>query len=70
MEKFWARINNDGKAARVDSGGPLTMLRHGAHYVYGVLSTKVCEDNQVVRLFTDVLFVYHVDWRRQLSNTG
>lgn len=52
-------------ADKGDSGGGITMLRDGTHYVYGVLSTKIPKDDQSVRLFTDVLNAGHLNWLRR-----
>lgn len=38
------------------------MLRNGTHYLYGVMSIKPHDDNQNIRLFTDVLSPAHRDW--------
>lgn len=51
-----------GKADKGDSGGGLTLLRDGTHYVYGVVSTKLTADDKHVRLFTNVLNDGHLAW--------
>lgn len=47
-----------------DSGGGLTMIRDGAHHVYGILSTRLTKDSlqSKVRLFTNVLNDVHIAW--------
>lgn len=54
-----------GKGDKGDSGGGLTMLRDGAHYVYGVLSTRLANEEQSIRLFTNILNVGHLEFIRK-----
>lgn len=55
-------------ADKGDSGGGLTMLRDGAHYVYAILSTKPLSENLTLRLFTNVLNSGHLIWLREHWN--
>lgn len=44
-----------------DSGGGLTIVRNGLHFVFGVVSTKIVQQSEF-SLFTDVANVEHHTW--------
>lgn len=44
-----------------DSGGGMTIVRNGQHFVFGVVSTKIVEERQF-SLFTDVANAEHHNW--------
>lgn len=53
--------DSGGKADKGDSGGGLTFVRDGTHYVYGLVSTKIGDDKKV-RLFTNLMDDSHWSW--------
>lgn len=60
--------DSGGKADKGDSGGGLTFVRDGTHYVYGLVSTKIGDDKKV-RLFTNLMDDSHWSWLlRELRN--
>lgn len=58
-------IVSGGKANKGDSGGGLTVVRDGAHHVYGIVSTKLLLDDRKMRLYTNVLDDKHLAWLRK-----
>lgn len=50
---------------KLTSGGGLTMLRNGTHYLYGIMSTFDDLEKRSISLFTNVLNTTHLDWIQQ-----
>lgn len=51
-----------GMADSGDSGGGLTFVRNGIHYVYGIVSTKMLSNAKKLRLFTNLMNEVHRTW--------
>lgn len=53
---------SQGQADKGDSGGGLTFVREGTHFVYGIISTKPLTGGKQVRLFTNLMNDGHRAW--------
>jgi len=61
-DKFCAGSSpNGGRVENGDSGGGLTFLKNGLHFLIGVVSTKIPDENRF-RLFTDITNDEHKTW--------
>uniref|UniRef100_A0A1B6KNQ0 Peptidase S1 domain-containing protein n=1 Tax=Graphocephala atropunctata TaxID=36148 RepID=A0A1B6KNQ0_9HEMI len=61
-DKFCAGASSSGgQVAQGDSGGGMTVVEKGQHFVFGVVSTKIVEET-AISLFTDLSNTEHHSW--------
>ncbi|XP_046687207.1 modular serine protease-like isoform X2 [Homalodisca vitripennis] len=67
-DKFCGKsVENGGQVASGDSGGGLTIVEKGLHFVYGVVSTKITQET-AISLFTDLSNIEHRSWLEEQKN--